>query len=139
MRHHAPRPLNDAVIHEQDLRGALGTPGAEDTPGLAALRATLTERFAGRLPEDASLGLHGEAWSWTTGPEPRTVVRAPGFEPARGLISRRSAARLTSWTERGDLAPYLDAFAVLGALPEHDLREWAGRVRTRPSWAAPAG
>ena len=51
------------------------------------------------------------------------VVRAPDFDLARALVTRRSAAQLRSWTERGDVTPYLDAFALLGALPEADLQE----------------
>jgi hypothetical protein len=39
------------------------------------------------------------------------------------MVTRRSAAQLLSWTERGDLEPHLDAFALLGPLPAVDLRE----------------
>ena len=34
MRENTTRPLSDVVIHEQDLRGALGRSGARDTDGL---------------------------------------------------------------------------------------------------------
>jgi hypothetical protein len=30
---------------------------------------------------------------------------------------------LRSWTVRGDVEPYLDAFATLGPLPDRDLTE----------------
>ena len=44
---------------------------------------------------------------------------------ARALVTRRSAAQLRAWTVRGDVAPYLDAFAMLGPLPAADLTESA--------------
>jgi hypothetical protein len=52
-----------------------------------------------------------------------TVLRAPDFELARALVTRRSAAQLRAWTARGDVTPYLDAFAMLGRLPSVDLTE----------------
>ena len=51
------------------------------------------------------------------------VLRAPTFDLTRALVTRRSAAQLRSWTVRGDVTPYLDAFAMLGPLPSTDLTE----------------
>ena len=51
------------------------------------------------------------------------VVQASDFDLARALVTRRSAAQLRSWTVRGDVTPYLDAFAMLGPLPSADLTE----------------
>ena len=45
------------------------------------------------------------------------------FDLARALVTRRSAAQLRAWTVRGDVTPYLDAFAMLGSLPAADLSE----------------
>jgi uncharacterized protein (TIGR03083 family) len=127
MAEHGTRPLGDVTIHEQDLRGALGEPGAQDTPAMAAMR----ERFAGRLaarldPGLPPIALVGTAWSWCSAGEPADAaveVRAPDFDLARALVTRRSAAQLRSWTVRGDVEPYLDAFATLGPLPGRDLTE----------------
>jgi hypothetical protein len=124
MREHGTRPLGDVVIHEQDLRGALGTPGAHDTPGLAAIRDRMLRRFAPRVADLPTLALEGDRWRWRSGDrEPAAVVRAADFELARALMARRSAAQLRSWTVAGDLDPYLPAFATLGGLPERDLSE----------------
>ena len=41
MAENTTRPLGDVVIHEQDLRGALGVTGAQDTEGLESLRDTI--------------------------------------------------------------------------------------------------
>jgi len=126
MAEHGVRPLNDVVIHEQDLRGALGIPGAHDTAALSALR----DRFAGRVADAvaaaglAPLGMRGGTWSH--GPEDAAVVvRAPDFDLARAVVARRSADQLRSWTVRGDVEPYLDCFATLGPLPRRALTDGA--------------
>ena len=125
MAEHGTRPLGDVTIHEQDLRGALGVPGGQDTPAMAAMRERFVARFAGRLdPGLPPIALTGGGWSWTSGEgEPAVEVRAPDFELARALMARRSAAQLRAWTVRGDVEPYLDAFATLGPLPDRDLAE----------------
>ena len=53
--------------------------------------------------------------------EAEVVLRASDFDLARALVTRRSANQLRSWTVRGDVTPYLDAFAMLGPLPSADL------------------
>lgn len=123
-----PRPLGDVIIHEQDLRGALAVPGAQDTPGLHAIRDRFVPRFGGRVATLPPLALVGAAWSWASAGSPddaAVVVRAPDFDLARALVTRRSAAQLRGWTVRGDVGPYLDAFAMLGPLPAADLTESA--------------
>ncbi len=126
MRANGTRPMADVIIHEQDLRGALGVPGARDSDGIAALR----KRFAGRLADlvqDAGLpaiSLVGESWQFTAGTgDPAVVTRASDFDLARAVITRRSAAQLRAWTERGDIEPYLECFATLGPLPDTDLSD----------------
>ncbi len=124
MAERGTRPMGDVVIHEQDLRGALGAPGARDTPGLAVLR----ERFAGRVVGAVqAAGLAPVALvggSWRTGPEDaQVVVSASDFDLARAVLSRRSAAQLRSWTTRGDVDPYLACFQTLGPLPATDLTD----------------
>ena len=127
MAEHGTRPLGDVIIHEQDLRGALGVPGGQDTDGLAAIRDRFAPRVAGRLPEGTTLGLVGDSWSWASdGGDPEradVVIAAPDFELARALLARRSAAQLRAWTRSGDVEPVLDAFATLGPLPEDDRYE----------------
>ena len=102
---------------------------------MAAMRDRFVQRLAARL--DAGLppiALVGPGWSWRSdtgaeqgaeqGADDAVVeVRAPDFELARALMARRSAAQLRAWTVRGDVEPYLDAFATLGSLPGRDLTE----------------
>jgi uncharacterized protein (TIGR03083 family) len=126
MRANTVRPLGDVIIHEQDLRGALDVPGAQDTEGLHAIRERFVGRFAPRVADLPPIALVGDTWTWTSGgsvDDAAVVVRATDFDLARALVTRRSAAQLRSWTARGDIRPYLDAFAMLGPLPSVDLSE----------------
>jgi uncharacterized protein (TIGR03083 family) len=125
MRANGPRPLGDVIIHEQDLRGALGVPGGQDTAGLIAVRDRFLPRFAAAVDGLPPVALRGGTWSWDSGADPVVVVEASDFDLARALVGRRSAAQLRSWTTRGDVEPYLSAFATLGGLPDRDLTESA--------------
>jgi hypothetical protein len=126
MRAHGARPLGDVIIHEQDLRGALGVPGGQDSGGVRAIRDRFLARFAARLHGLPPIALVGDAWQWASGGTPEdaaVVVRAPDFDLARALVTRRSERQLRGWTERGDIGPHLGAFALLGPLPSADLAE----------------
>lgn len=122
MQENNARPLGDVIIHEQDLRGALGVSGGQDTAGLHAIRDHMITGFAEAAP--GALTLQGARWSWRSEADgPAAVVAASDFDLARAIMSRRSAAQLRSWTTAGDIEPFLGAFAVLGPLPDTDLRE----------------
>ena len=126
MRANNTRPLGDVIIHEQDLRGALNSPGARDTEALAALR----DRMAGGLAQavDAAglpgIDLVAPSWTFTAGNEPAAVtLEASEFDLTRAVMSRRSAEQLREWTTDGDVGPYLGCFAALGPLPSTALPE----------------
>jgi uncharacterized protein (TIGR03083 family) len=126
MREHGTRPLNDVIIHEQDLRGALGVPGGQESDGVRAVRDRFLPRFGARVADLPPIALVGDGLRWASAGDPDAagvVVRASDFDLARALVTRRSAAQLRSWTARGDVGPYLDGFALLGALPATDLTE----------------
>lgn len=128
MREHGSRPLGDVVIHEQDLRGAVGAPGARDSGGLVLVRGWMADRLGATLADTDLPPLVMEStddtWSWASAPgDPGVVLRAPGFDLFRAVTSRRTAAQLRGWTTSGDVAPYLDAFAGLGPLPDQPLPE----------------
>jgi uncharacterized protein (TIGR03083 family) len=126
MRANNTRPLSDLIIHEQDLRGALNAPGAQDTPGLRTIRGRFAARFAARVAGRPPIALVGHGWSWCATGSPHdaaVVVQAGDFDLSRALLTRRSAAQLSAWTTRGDITPYFDGFALLGSLPGADLTE----------------
>lgn len=131
MRVHGTRPLGDVVIHEHDLRGALDAPGARDSGGVQAVRDRFIGRFAERVTDLPPIALVGPRWQWVSRgavDDATVVIRADDFDLARALVTRRSAAQLRRWTARGDVGPFLDAFALLGPLPQHDLSDGAGHV-----------
>lgn len=132
MQDNGSRPLNDVVIHEQDLRSALGQPGARDTEGLRIVR----ERIAGRLAaatEDLPPLLLVEAradgtepWTFVTHGSPddaACVLSADGFALFRAVTSRRTEAEVRSMVVHGDVTPYLAPMAGLGPLPTETLPE----------------
>lgn len=142
MREHGTRPLGDVIIHEQDLRGAVGVPGGRDSDGLRAIRDRFAPRLASALAGQPPVALRGERWRWVSDGEggavaaderdpvvedavdaAPVVLAASDFDLARALVTRRSAAQLRSWAERGDPGAHLDAFALLGPLPTVDLSE----------------
>ena len=124
LRDVSPRPLADLVIHEQDLRGALGVSGGQDTAGVAMVRERMLTRFAPSVEGLPVIALEGGSWSWQSGPDaPAVVVRASAFDLGRALTARRSEGQLRGWTVQGVLDPYLAAFATLGPLPTRDLSE----------------
>ncbi|WP_201299996.1 maleylpyruvate isomerase N-terminal domain-containing protein [Nocardioides sp. AX2bis] len=126
MRENGSRPLNDVVIHEQDLRGALDRPGARDTPELTIVRERMADRFAGTVVDLPPIALVGPGWTWVnagTVEEAPTRLEADDFDLARALSSRRTEAQLRSWTVRGDVGAYLPALAGLGDLPVTPLPE----------------
>jgi uncharacterized protein (TIGR03083 family) len=126
MRANNVRPLGDVIIHEQDLRGALGVPGGQDSDGVRAIRERFVGRFAPRVDELPPIALVGDTWTWVSrgsADDAAVVLRGSDFDLARALVTRRSANQLRSWTVRGDVTPYLDAFAMLGPLPASDLTD----------------
>jgi uncharacterized protein (TIGR03083 family) len=126
MREHGTRPLGDVIIHEQDLRGALGVPGGKDSGGVRAIRDRFLPRFAAKVDDLPPIALVADGWEWASHGTPddaAVVVRASAFDIARALVTRRSERQLRSWTTRGDVGPYLEGFALLGTLPSSDLTE----------------
>ncbi len=120
------RPLGDIAIHEQDLRGAIHVPGAQDTAGLAAIRDQLASGFADRVRESGRPGIALEGSGWTLATDdgaPKVAVRASDFDLTRALMSRRTSDQLRMWTVTGDVEPYLPFFAGLGPLPDAELPE----------------
>jgi len=132
MADHGSRPLNDVVIHEQDLRSALGQPGARDSDGLRIVRDRIAGRFAtaaGDLPPllmVEALDAGGEPWTFVTHGSPddaACVLSASGFELFRALTSRRTEDQVRAMVLHGDVTPYLAPLAGLGPLPDHALPE----------------
>lgn len=113
----------DLVVHEHDIRGALGRPGARDSMGVQlALKTYIT----GVRQRHAETGLgamalresDGRDWAIGTG-APAVTVSAPRFEIFRTLAGRRSRDRVLAYDWVGDVS---DAYADLLLAPNF---EWA--------------
>ena len=97
MRANNTRPLSDVIIHEQDLRGALGVPGGQDSGGVAAVRDRFLPRFGARVADLPPIALVGDGFSWASAGDPDAAdVRGPrrptSTSPAR---SSRGGRRLS--------------------------------------------
>jgi uncharacterized protein (TIGR03083 family) len=126
MGEHGTRPLADVVIHEQDMRGAVGRPGGRDSDGLVSVREVMAERFATRVRTAhlAPVELRSPVWIFSTGDgEPGLELFAPEFDLTRALMTRRTADQLRQWSTAGTIDPYLPVFASLGPLPDRPLPE----------------
>lgn len=116
----------DTVVHEHDLRGALGRPGARDSTGvqLAAtlgLRLVEMDLVAHDLPAFRWVGDDGVEHVVGEG-EPELTLRASAFEALRLLGSRRTMAQLRAADIDGDLERYVPGLVHMD-LPASDLGE----------------
>jgi uncharacterized protein (TIGR03083 family) len=118
----------DVASHEQDIRGALGQPGAsEGNPAIEFVVPIMLDRLAQRLGE-AGLGpiaIVTDRTSVMAGADrggPVTRLEISDFEFFRAVFGRRSRAQLAALAWTGDPAPYLDELCFFGPA-EHDVIE----------------
>ncbi|HLN18047.1 MAG TPA: maleylpyruvate isomerase family mycothiol-dependent enzyme [Acidimicrobiales bacterium] len=116
----------DLLVHEQDLRGALGGPvrrEGEETPVLLELLLRLHARAiaqAGLGP----LAVRDGTASWASGPgDAGCTLAAPLWEATRILAARRTADEIRSAVVAGDVEPYLELLDRHGPLPRTSLGE----------------
>lgn len=97
----AQQLLADGATHEQDIRGALGTPGGRDADALAIGFAFMTRGVSTPLRFETDAGL------FTTGAagEPVATVRADRFELFRAMTGRRTLDQIRAYEWAGDVEP----------------------------------
>jgi uncharacterized protein (TIGR03083 family) len=107
----------DVTIHEHDIRGALGQPGARDAVGISVALDFLMMVYLGR--DAIKLGLHGlevlageHEWVVGTGGPPIGTMKAEPFELLRAITGRRSATQIRGLDWTVDPTPYLPLFGV---------------------------
>jgi uncharacterized protein (TIGR03083 family) len=105
----------DVATHEQDIRGALGEPGARD----AEVVRLGSDRLLAWLRPPVPLRVEVEDASYDVGPEggPALVLRTDRFEALRWRLGRRSRAQMAAMGWSGDPAPVLDHLVVFGPSP----------------------
>ena len=116
----------DVIVHEHDLRGALGASGPSDEDALDFAVQPVVGRFGARLQEAGipAVRIVSGDTEWTVGAgDPGATVDVPRFELFRACFGRRSAAQVRTWAWRGDPDPYLAHLSVFGPLPAQDVIE----------------
>ncbi len=108
-----PRPLYDVVVHEQDMRGAVGLPGGRDSEGVTLLYGVALGRLTEAFDE---AGLPALEFETAKG----TYVAGTGalsgrwsvdwFELFRSMSGRRSASQIRAL---GCPDPYVDLLPYL--------------------------
>ena len=122
-----PPAVIDVASHEQDIRGALGRPGARDCPAVQQMAGWLLQRLRTPVPvhvmvEDAEFqaGPAGggraaaEPSPGAGREEPLLGLRTTRFEAFRWRMGRRSRDQLAALDWSGDPAPVLDHLVVFG-------------------------
>jgi len=106
--------FGDAVVHEGDVRGALGSGRVPDDAVRLALEGTIARWHREVLGPAGVPALHVqcELCDWWLG-EPddsdAIVVEAPLYEVFRGLAGRRTEDQVRAWNWSTDPGPYLSA------------------------------
>jgi len=102
----------DVASHEQDIRGAVGRPGARDTEVIREMSGWLLARLS--LPvrlrvtvEDAQIQVGPEG-------EPVLGLTTTWYEAFRWRMGRRSRDQLAALDWSGDPAPVLDHLVIFG-------------------------
>ena len=126
-----PPAVIDVASHEQDIRGALGRPGARDCPAVQQMAGWLLQNLRTPVPvlvtvEDAEFRI-GPAGGGRAAAEPLPGagrgrgrqepvlgLRTTRFEAFRWRMGRRSRDQLAALDWSGDPAPVLDHLVVFG-------------------------
>ncbi len=112
-----PPAVIDVASHEQDIRGALGRPGARDCPAVQQMAGWLLQRLRTPVPVRVTV----EDAEFRAGPdgEPVLGLRTTRFEAFRWRMGRRSRDQLAALDWSGDPAPVLDHLVVFGPARSH--------------------
>ncbi|MHB1433463.1 MAG: maleylpyruvate isomerase family mycothiol-dependent enzyme [Streptosporangiaceae bacterium] len=109
----------DLASHEQDIRAALGMPGARDSEAVQRCSAQMLSRMRVPVP----LRVRTEDGEVLAGPDPDPAAGHPDaaltlsttlYEAFRWRMGRRSRNQMARLAWSGDPAPVLDHLAVFG-------------------------
>ena len=113
----------DVACHEQDIRGALGLPGARDTDVIHQCAGQLLSWLRTPVPvrvrvEDAEFRSRPTADAGPgAGTGPELALSTTRFEAFRWRLGRRSRTQLAALDWSGDPAPVLDHPVLFGPSP----------------------
>ena len=107
-----PPAVIDVASHEQDIRGALGRPGARDCPAVQQMAGWLLQGL--RTPVPVRVTVEDAEFQIGPGGESVLGLRTTRFEAFRWRMGRRSRDQLAALDWSGDPAPVLDHLVVFG-------------------------
>ncbi len=103
----------DVGSHEQDVRAALGAPGARDSDVVVIGAKVLLGSL--QVPQPLAVETeNGEVRVGPAGDGPATLLRTTAFEAFRWRMGRRSREQLAAMDWTGDPAPFLEHLCVFG-------------------------
>jgi uncharacterized protein (TIGR03083 family) len=121
------RLVVDVLTHEQDLRGALATPGDRDTVELREGLQLFADLLAPYVAEAGLAPFAVECPDGTTAAsgdgEPGWTLLVDAWEASRVLGSRRTYAEVLTTPARGDATPYVAVIECHLPLPTESLAE----------------
>jgi hypothetical protein len=105
-------PLGDIVVHEHDIRDAIGRPGARDIAAVWCVADLLLTRLQTPLP----LCVTVEDGEYRSSPDDPAEIRlrTTRFEAMRWRTGRRSRAQLAAMDWSGDPTPIIDHLYMFG-------------------------
>jgi hypothetical protein len=110
----------DVAVHEHDIRGALGRPGAHASATITITARRMADRWFAQLAErelaaPCIAARDGTVWFG----DPSSPVRwtADEYDAFRAAFGRRSAAQFAATFVGADPGPYLRALLVFGLTP----------------------
>jgi uncharacterized protein (TIGR03083 family) len=106
--------VQDELVHEADLRGALGARRLPDAAWMPSLELGIV-RATERLGHLGELRILAGKHRFVVGSgKPVTTVEVDPYELWRSMPGRRSRAQMTAWKWSGDPQPYLEAIPIFG-------------------------
>ena len=114
-----PVAISDALAHEQDIRTAIGEPGAQDDPNFVP-SVEMALGFLTKSGDDKpTFRVKTDEVDQTIGDnEPVATLRTSTFELFRALQGRRTKEQVRAMDWEGDPSPVLDHFFIFGPTKE---------------------
>ncbi|WP_285031922.1 maleylpyruvate isomerase family mycothiol-dependent enzyme [Mycolicibacterium sp. lyk4-40-TYG-92] len=105
-------PLGDIVVHEHDIRDALGRPGSRDSAALQCISDQLLRKLETPVP----VRIVVEDGDYRCGPDGESVIelKTTRFEAVRWRTGRRSRSQMAAMAWSGDPEPVLDHLYLFG-------------------------
>lgn len=105
-------PLGDVVVHEHDIRDALGQPGARDSAALQRVSDQLLRTLVTPVPVRVMV----EDREYRCGPDSEPVIdlKTTRFEALRWRTGRRSSRQMAAMAWSGDPAAVLEHLYMFG-------------------------